>query len=157
MKKKRPLGLFKLAQKPKTKREHKDYKQYVYTDEIQLDDLTTLVALTDEDMEFNEKVRAVIKLDEIYTYPETCKLLGEEPKGGKAKELQLSRWYQHMDWEHPINPKTKKPSKSFKFTKILDTPRQRIDTRKKLQHFKEQQLECNFIFSILNNDWIGYN
>lgn len=65
MKKKRPLGLFKLAQKPKTKREHKDYKQYVYTDEIQLDDLTTLVALTDEDMEFNEKVRAVIKLDEI--------------------------------------------------------------------------------------------
>ena len=152
MKKKRPLGLFKLAQKPKTKREHKDYKQYVYTDEIQLDDLTTLVALTDEDMEFSEKVRAVIKLDEIYTYPETCKLLGEEPKGGKAKELQLSRWYQHMDWEHPINPKTKKPSKSFKFTKILDTPRQRIDARKKLQHFKEQQLECNFIFSILNND-----
>ncbi len=152
MKKKRTLGLFKVVQKPKTKREHKDYKQYVYTDEIQLDDMTTLVALTDEDKEFNKKVKEVIKLDEVYTYQQICKLLGEKPTTGNGKELQLSRWYQHMDWEHPINPKTKKPSKSFRFTNILDIPRQRIDTRQQLQHFKEQQLECNFIFSILNDN-----
>lgn len=145
--KKKRIGLNK-----KMKREHKDYKQYVYTDEIQLDDMTVLVPLTDEDMQFNQKARELIKFDEIYTYPKICELLGEKTTTGAGKEIQLSRWYQHMDWEHPINPKTKKPSKSFKFTKILDTPRQRIDTRQQLQYFKEQQLECNFIFSILNND-----
>lgn len=147
MDKKKRIGL-----NGKAKRKHKDYTQYVYTDKSQLDDMTTLVSLTDEDMQLNEKVKEIIEVNGTYTYKEICELLEEKITTGAGKELQLSRWYQHMTWEHPINPKTKRPSKTFKITKVFDIPRQRIDTRQQLKHFKEQQLECNFIFSILNDN-----
>ena len=146
-------GLSRSKSKNKVSREHKDYKEYVYTNEVQLDDRSKLVPLTDEDWKFNKMINERVQVGQVFkTYKDLCNYLGEVPKsGGNTKESQLARFYQHMDWENPINHKTKKPSKSFKIAKVFDTPRQRIDTRQQLQHFKEQQLECNFIFSILNN------
>lgn len=129
----------------------KDYKEYVYAG--QEVDVTTLVPLTQDDYDYNAKVKDKVELDKEYKYSELCELLEETyHKGGNGKQVQLATWFQHFNWEHPINSKTKKPSKKFKITEIFDTPRCKINQTFELAHFKEQQLECNFVFSILNND-----
>ena len=157
-KKRRSLGKVKLiTDEPKTqsksqsKKGVKDYKDYVYVGQEGVD-TTTLVPLLQEDYDYNAKLHEVLEVGKEYTYKKLCELLEETyHKGGNGKQIQLATWYQHLEWEHPINPNTKKPSKKMLITKIYDTPRQKINQTYELSNFKEQQLECNFIFSILNN------
>lgn len=140
--------------KPKTqqpKREFKDYKDYVYVGQEGVD-TTTLVPLTKEDTDYNAKVHEVLEVGKLYTYSQLCELLGEKSTSGNGKQIQLATWYQHLDWEYPINPKTKKAGTKLLITKIHDTPRQKINQTYELSNFKKQELECNFIFSFLYNE-----
>lgn len=144
----------KKAKTQQPKREVKDYKEYVCVDQEDIDiDTTTLVPLTQEDYDYNEKIKSKIEVDKLYSYKELCELL-EEPyrDGGNVKQIQLATWYQHLDWEYPINPKTKKAGTKLLITTIYDTPRQKINQTYQLTNFTKQELECNFIFSILDND-----
>lgn len=137
--------------KKQSKRKFKSYSEYVYLGQQNVD-ITTLVPLTQDDYDYNDKIHQILEIENEYTYSELCAALGEKEKGGTAKQSQLATWFQHMTWEHPINPKTKKASKKFKILEIYDTPRQRINITFQLEYFKQKQLECNFIFSIINND-----
>lgn len=133
------------------KREFKNYKDYVCVDQQDID-TTTLVPLLQEDYDYNEKIKSKIEVGKKYSYKELCELL-EEPyrDGGTAKQSQLATWYQHMEWEYPINKKTKKAGTKMSITTIFDTPRQKINQTYELSNFKKQELECNFISSIINN------
>lgn len=136
----------KQTRKPKKqtkKREFKPYTEYVYTKEEQLDDTTVLVELTKEDLEYNKKVHELLEVGKAYKYKELCELLEESTKTGDSKQVQLSKWWQHFDWSNPTTQK-------FLVTEIFDTPRQRIDTRRQLEHFKEKELESNLIFTMLD-------
>lgn len=150
---KRGFGKSATSTKKQTKKqEFKDYKDYVCVSQENVD-VTTLVPLVQEDYNYNMTLKDKVEVGKEYTYSQLCELLGETYyKGGNGKQTQLATWFQHLEWEHPINPKTKKPSKKMLITQIYDTPRQKINQTFKLTHFKEQQLECNFVFSILNND-----
>lgn len=150
---KRGFGKSATSTKKQTKKqEFKDYKDYVCVSQENVD-VTTLVPLVKEDYDYNATLKDKVEVGKEYTYSQMCELLGETYyKGGNGKQTQLATWFQHLEWEHPINPKTKKPSKKMLITQIYDTPRQKINQTFKLTHFKEQQLECNFVFSILNND-----
>lgn len=148
---KRGFGKSATSKKQTKKQEFKDYKDYVYVGQENVD-VTTLVPLVQEDYNYNMTLKDKVEVGKEYTYSQLCELLGEKSKGGNSKQTQLATWFQHLEWEHPINPKTKKPSKKMLITQIYDTPRQKINQTFELTHFKEQQLECNFVFSILNND-----
>ena len=71
-----------------------------------------------------------IKVGEVYTYSELCKLLEEKEKTGKSKILQIKEWDRYFSYYHPINQKTKKESKKFGITQIFDTPKEKVDNRK---------------------------
>ena len=71
-----------------------------------------------------------IKVGEVYTYSELCKLLEEKEKAGNSKISQTKEWDRYFSYYHPINPKTKKESKKFHITEIFDTPKEKIDNRK---------------------------
>lgn len=152
---KRGFGKSATSTKKQTKKQDnrgvKDYKDYVYVGQGNVD-VTTLVPLVQEDYDYNMTLKDKVEVGKEYTYSQLCELLGEKSKGGNGKQTQLATWFQHLEWQHPINPKTKKPSKKMLITQIYDTPRQKINQTFELTHFKEQQLECNFVFSILNND-----
>lgn len=148
---KRGFGKSATSKKQTKKQEFKDYKDYVYVGQGNVD-VTTLVPLVQEDYDYNATLKDKVEVGKEYTYSQLCELLGEKSKGGNSKQTQLATWFQHLEWQHPINPKTKKPSKKMLITQIYDTPRQKINQTFELTHFKEQQLECNFVFSILNND-----
>lgn len=148
---KRGFGKSATSTKKQDNRGVKDYKDYVYVGQGNVD-VTTLVPLVQEDYDYNATLKDKVEVGKEYTYSQLCELLGEKSKGGNSKQTQLATWFQHLEWEHPINPKTKKPSKKMLITQIYDTPRQKINQTFELTHFKEQQLECNFVFSILNND-----
>lgn len=141
-------------QKPKKqqiKQDFKYHKDYVYIGQDGVD-VTTLEPLTQEDYEYNAKIKGSVEVGKAYSYNQLCELLGEKPTSGNGKQSQLATWYQSMEWEHPINPKTKNPSKKMLITNIYDTPRQRINKSHELKYFKKQQNETNFIFSILDNN-----
>ena len=72
-----------------------------------------------------------IEIEKVYKYQELCQILGETPKATNPKKAQLKRWSSLFEWEHPINPKTGKPSKQFKITKIYDEPKEIKDGRGK--------------------------
>lgn len=129
----------------------KDFKDYVYVGQEDVDK-TTLAPILKEDTDYNKKIKDKIEVDKEYTYSQLCELLGEKSNGGNAKQIQLATWFQHFEWEHPINPKTKNPSKKFLITTIYDTPRPKINQTYQLENFTKQELECNFIFSILDNE-----
>ena len=148
---KRGFGKSATSKKQTKKQEFKDYKDYVYVGQENVD-VTTLVPLVQEDYNYNMTLKDKVEVGKEYTYSQLCELLGEKSKGGNSKQTQLATWFQHLEWQHPINPKTKNPSKKMLITQIYDTPRQKINQTFELTHFKEQQLECNFVFSILNND-----
>lgn len=152
---KRGFGKSATSTKKQTKKQDnrgvKDYKDYVYVGQGNVD-VTTLVPLVQEDYDYNMTLKDKVEVGKEYTYSQLCELLGEKSKGGNGKQTQLATWFQHLEWQHPINPKTKKPSKKMLIAQIYDTPRQKINQTFELTHFKEQQLECNFVFSILNND-----
>lgn len=148
---KRGFGKSATSKKQTKKQEFKDYKDYVYVGQGNVD-VTTLVPLVQEDYDYNATLKDKVEVGKEYTYSQLCELLGEKSKGGNSKQTQLATWFQHLEWQHPINPKTKKPSKKMLITQIYETPRQKINQTFELTHFKEQQLECNFVFSILNND-----
>ena len=150
-KRRKSLGNSIATKAKKAKTKDKDYTEYVYVGQEGVDK-TTLAPLLKEDTDYNAKVHEVLEVGKEYTYPQICELLGEKTKSGNGKQSQLSTWYQHMEWEHPINPKTKKPSKKMLITTIHDTPRQRINQTYELTNFTKQELECNFIFSILDNE-----
>ena len=64
-----------------------------------------------------------------YSYKELCETLGTNTKAGDSKTAQMKEFARYFNWEHPINPKTKKPSKKFTITEIYDTPKERKDGR----------------------------
>ena len=71
-----------------------------------------------------------LKLGKEYKYAELCELFGEEVKRNNSKKAQLKQWESWFSWEHPINPKTKKPSKKFKITNIYSEQQEIEDKRK---------------------------
>lgn len=66
-----------------------------------------------------------IKVGGTYKYKELCELFNEKQKTGESKIVQIKTWKCYFTWEHPINKKTKKPSKSFLITQVYDTPLER--------------------------------
>lgn len=70
-----------------------------------------------------------LELNKEYKYTELCGLFGEEVKKGNSKASQLKQWASWFGWEHPINPKTKKPSKKFKITNIYNEQKTIQDNR----------------------------
>lgn len=60
-----------------------------------------------------------ILLNTEYTYAEICETLGWNETGGKAKKKQISIIESCYEFEHPIHPRTKKPSKKYIFTKKI--------------------------------------
>ena len=65
-----------------------------------------------------------------YSYKELCETLGTTTKAGDSKTAQMKEFARYFNWEHPINPKTKKLSKKFTILEIYDTPMEKIDNRK---------------------------
>ena len=59
----------------------------------------------------------------IKNYKELCKILNEEAKTGKAKQLQLKNWKRYFDWE--------KDGQKFIIVDIYDTPLPKEDLRRK--------------------------
>lgn len=70
-----------------------------------------------------------LELNKEYKYSELCKLFGEQAKKGNSKVAQLKQWESWFTWEHPINSKTKKPSKKFKITNIYNEQKAIQDNR----------------------------
>lgn len=67
---------------------------------------------------------------QTYKYKELCALLGEKELGGDSKKAQLKRWERLFSWEHPINVKTRKPSKLFYIKEIYSEAKEKQDGRK---------------------------
>lgn len=59
----------------------------------------------------------------VKNYKEMCNLLGEESKGGKSKQLQLSDWQRYFDYD--------KRGNSFVVTEIYNIPLEKEDNRGK--------------------------
>lgn len=57
-----------------------------------------------------------------YIYPMICKDVGWKESTGKQKQRQIKCIEESFKFYHPINPKTKKPKKSYIFTEMIKEP-----------------------------------
>lgn len=65
----------------------------------------------------------MIELEKEYTYQDICNTLGWKIfSGGKSKARQIKCIEESFEFYHPINKNTKKPKKSYIFTKIIKEP-----------------------------------
>lgn len=66
----------------------------------------------------------MIELNAEYTYEEICEEVGwsYQRTNNKTKQNQIDCIESSFEWFHPINKKTKKPKKSYIFTKQLKEP-----------------------------------
>ena len=126
----------------------------------------TILCLFGKDVKFYLKKgrvfvveKAKLKIDKEYKYKELCELFNETPKRNDSKNAQLKQWASWFKWEHPINPKTKKPSKKFKVTEIYekqqdiqDKRKHNVPTYKQESTFKEkQELSTTILMTLLLN------
>lgn len=61
----------------------------------------------------------ILELNKEYTYKEICKILGWKVTDGNSKKAQIRNLESSYEFYHPINKNTKKPKKSYVFTKKL--------------------------------------
>lgn len=100
-----------------------------------------------------------LELGKEYKYQELCELFNEKVKRNDSKVAQLKIWRSWFTWEHPVNPKTKKPSKKFKITQIYNEQQEIEDKRKynvpvvkQESTFKEkQELSTTILMALLLN------
>ena len=71
-----------------------------------------------------------LQVGKVYSYRELCELFSEKQATSDSKKAQLKRWACNFNWDYPINPKTKKPSKKFRIVEVYDTPLEKVDNRK---------------------------
>lgn len=132
----------------KRKQTTKHYTDYVYTGE--LIDEQTIQQITDDDMQRHNKYTDLVEVGKDYTQKELCDLFSEQVEtSGRGRTLQLSKWWQSFEW---IERKQSGKPTIYTITKVYDEVRPRINDSYKLEHFKEQQLEVNFIMSILDSN-----
>ena len=96
-----------------------------------------------------------LELNKIYSYAELCEALGEKTKAGDSKVAQLKEWTCFFKWEHPINKKTKKPSKKFQIVENYERTKEKEDGRvnnnfsvrhEQSSFFKEDELQLAILW-----------
>lgn len=86
-----------------------------------------------------------LQVGQVYDYAGLCEVLGETKKAGDSKKAQMKEWECHFAWTHPINPKTKKPSKKFEITEIYEVAKVKEDGRGKSENSRKALEENRYV------------